>query len=202
MQLYAKTEHKNSINMKKVIIGTIVGAFIYFGYQAMMWLGGFHNDFTSYTPRQHQIMGYLSQNIISDGLYMMPYADPDVPDQKKERQTVHNENVGRPWAMIFYHNSMPGMAAGVIVKGLFYTLIACFIASLVLYYGGYSSFWARFGIAMAFAIFALMQGVFDNMTWWSFPWSFVKTKVIDLTLGWGICSIWLAMYVRRRVASV
>lgn len=199
MHLYPKTEHKNSINMRKVIIGTIVGAFIYFGYQTIMWLGGFHNDFTSYTPRQQQIMGYLSQNIVADGLYMMPYVDPDLPDQKKAHQKVQDQNVGKPWAMVFYHKSMSGMEPGVIIKGLIYTLIACFIASLVLYYGSYQSFWARFGIAMAFAIFALMQGVFDNMNWWSFPWSFVKTKVVDLTIGWGICSLWLAFFVRRPI---
>lgn len=187
--------------MKKVIIGTIVGAVIYFGYQSIMWLGGLHNDFTSYSPRQYQVMQYLSQNILSDGLYVMPYVDPDMANKKKEREKLQETNTGKPWAMIFYHNSLQGMKADSIIRGFLYTLLACLIASLVLYNGNYSSFGIRFLIAMAFAVFALSQGVLDNMTWWSFPWSFIKTKVVDLTIGWGICSLWLAWFVNKQALS-
>jgi len=188
--------------MKKVFIGTIVGSIIYFAYLSIMWTSGLHNNFTSYSGRQYQIMPFLSQNLSYDGLYMMPYPDPAAADKRKEHEKIRNENVDKPWAMVFYHSHMQSMEAGHILMGLFYTLIACLIASFVLYYTGFKSYWIRFGIAMAFALFTLSQGVLDNMTWWSFPWSFVKMKVLDLTLGWGICSLWLAWYVKKPLAII
>jgi hypothetical protein len=51
---------------------------------------------------------------------------------------------------------------------------------------------------MAFAAFALFQGALNNMNWWDFPWSFVRPQVMDLTIGWGVTSIWLAYYVKKK----
>lgn len=81
--------------------------------------------------------------------------------------------------------------------GLLYSLIACFIASFVLFQGNFETFSGRFWVAMSFSLFTLSQGVFDDMNWWSYPWNFVKAEVIDLVLGWGVTSVWLAWYVKK-----
>ncbi|MCI0449698.1 MAG: hypothetical protein L0Y79_07930 [Chlorobi bacterium] len=184
--------------MKKIIIGTIVAAVIYFLYQTAAWMGGLHGTPGTYTPKGGEILNYLSQSLGEEGLYMMPMVDPSQPNYKEEEQKLHEQNIGKPWAMVFYHKSMMGMEAGYILIGFLYSLIACLIASMIVYYGNFSSFGTRFLAAFSFGLFTLSQGVLDDMNWWSYPWSFVKAEVIDLTLGWAITSLWLAWFVKKK----
>ncbi len=183
--------------MKKIIIGSLIGTLIFFAYQTAMWMGGFHKDFTEYTSQQESIMADLGKYQLKDGLYMMPIADPNSPDIDKAREERMKANMGKPWAMLFYHPSMNGMDPIYIVNGVLYSLVACLIASFILYRGRFRSFSSRFFVSMGLAIFTLAQGVLDDMNWWSFPWSFIKPQVVDLTLGWGICSLWLAYFVKN-----
>jgi magnesium-transporting ATPase (P-type) len=183
--------------MKKIIIGTLVGTVIFFSMQTIMWVGGLHNDFRTYTPNQAPIMDALNQNLSADGLYMLPMIDPADPDNKAKEEKLWNEMEGKPWTMIFYHKSQDTMNMSYVLIGLLYTLIACLIAAAVLFYGSFQTFNARFLVAMAFSVFTLTQGVLDDMNWWSYPWNFVKHEVMDLTIGWGICAVWLAWYFRK-----
>jgi len=183
--------------MKKIIIGTIVATVIYFLYQTAAWMGGLHGTPGTYTPNNNEILNYLSQVLGEDGMYMMPMVDPGLPNRMEEEQKLMEQNVGKPWAMILYHKSMMGMEAGYILIGFLYSLIACLIASLIIYYGNFSSTSTRFLAAFSFGLFTLSQGVLDDMNWWSYPWSFVKAEVIDLTLGWGITCLWLAWFVKK-----
>jgi hypothetical protein len=183
--------------MKKIIIGTLVASVIFFLYQMLMWMGGIHDIGNNYTDRQETIMKTLNENLQKDGMYMMPSVDPAAPNAKEMEEKIMTENAGKPWVMIFYHPQMKGFEASYVLTGLFYTLIACLIASLVIFHGNFNTFGKRFLVSMAFAIFTLSQGVLDDMNWWNYPWAFVKASVVDLTFGWGLCSLWLAGYVKK-----
>jgi len=185
--------------MKRVLIGTIIATVIFFGYQATMWMGGFHNDFCLYSGQQDTIMHSLNSAHLKDGLYMMPSCDPTVMKDHKQMEDAMKKNVGKPWAMIFYHTAMEDMQAGSMIKGIMHVFFACLFVCLVLYNGSFSSFGSRFMVSMAFSLFALVLGPMNEMNWWGFPWGFIKTSVIDLTLGWAICSIWLAYYVKKKM---
>jgi hypothetical protein len=129
--------------MKKIIISTLVAAVIYFVYQSAAWMGGLHGEISSYTPKQAEIIQYLSQNLGEDGLYMIPSVDPGHPDKQNEHQRVMEASVGKPWAMIFYHQSMSPMDPMYIVMGFIYSLIGCLIAAFIVHYGKFESFGAR-----------------------------------------------------------
>lgn len=183
--------------MKKMIIGALVGTLIYFGFQAGMWMGGFHKDFYTYAAKQDTIISSLSANLPAEGLYMMPMADPTSPDFKSRQQELEKTMVGNPWAMVFYHPAMEAFSARSLLLGIVYAFIGAFIAAFVIYMGKFPCFWSRFTVSMLFAIFTLVQGVLTNMNWWSFPWGFIKPQVFDLIIGWGLCSVWLAWFVKR-----
>ena len=91
--------------MKKIIIGSLVGTIIFFALQSALWMGGFHNDFSSYTPNQAPIMNALGQNLSEDGVFMMPMADPKSATVKQDEEKLMKEGAGKPWAMVFYHKS-------------------------------------------------------------------------------------------------
>lgn len=184
--------------MKKIIIGTLVGTVIFFTFQTIMWMGGIHSNFNNYTDKQDEVMQTLNEHFSKDGVYMLPSVDPSLPNAQEFEEKLMTENLGKPWAMIFYHTEMKGFEASYILTGLLYTLLACLIVSLILFNSNFSSFTMRFLVAMSFAGFALAQGVLDDMNWWSYPWNFVKAQVIDLTFGWGLCAVWLAWFVKNK----
>jgi hypothetical protein len=37
------------------------------------------------------------------------------------------------------------------------------------------------------------------MSWWSYPWSWISTQIIDIVVGWGLCSVWLGFYVKGKM---
>jgi hypothetical protein len=183
--------------MKKIITGAILGTVIFFSFQTIMWMGGFHKDFYTYAAKQDTILSNLSANLPAEGLYMMPMADPKSPDFKSRQQEVEKTMVGNPWAMVFYHPKMEEFSAGSLIMGIIYAFIGSFIAAFVIYMGKFPGFWSRFTVSMLFAVFTLVQGVLSNMNWWSFPWGFIKPQVLDLIIGWGLCSAWLGWFVKK-----
>ncbi len=188
--------------MKRVIIGTLVGMIIYFLFQALMWMSGINSGYTKYTPKQEEIMNVLNANLTEDGMYMIPTVNPDTPDRMAAEEKLMEESIGEPWVMVFYHRSMHGEMVPYMLTGLFYSLVACLIASMVLYYGNFLTFGGRFLVSMAFGLFTLAQGALDDMNWFEYPWHFVQPEVVDLTIGWALASFWLAWYVRKSLVVV
>lgn len=183
--------------MKKILIGSLVGAIILFVFQAAMWMSGMNNDFSSYTTNQAAIMENLNSNLDADGLYMMPMNDPAVKQTHEQEEKYMQENVGKPWAMVFYHQSMHGMDPMYMVRGFFHSLIAVLMVTLVLSAGGWVQFGTRFIVCMAFGVFTIALAPMNSMNWWDMPFSFVKPQIMDLTLGWALVSLWLASYVKK-----
>lgn len=184
--------------MKKVIIGAFVGAIIFFVYETAVWMGGFHSDFSTYSPNQAPIMQTLSEQLHENGAYMMPSVDPTSPNARQLEEKLMTESVGKPWAMVFYHTKMIGMEASYMIKGFLYTLLACLITMLVLYSGRFNTFGKRFAVAMSFSLFALLQCTLAQMNWWDFPWNFIKATVFDLIFGWALCALWFAWYLKEK----
>lgn len=184
--------------MKKVIIGALIGTLIYFGFQTTMWVGGFHKDFYTHAKQQDTILKVLSQTLPVEGMYMMPMADQNSPDYKSRQKELEKTMVGNPWAMVFYHPKMADFAVSTMVMGIIYAFLSALIAAFIMYMGKFSCFWSRFTVSMLFAAFALLQGPLANMNWWEFPWGFAKTQVVDLVIGWGLCSLWLGWFVKPR----
>ncbi len=98
-------------------------------------------------------------------------------------------NVGKPWAMVFYHTSMKAVETPCITMGLMCTLMARLIAATVRYCGNFSSSGSRLRVVIAFTIFTLSQGVLNDMNWWGYPWNFVNAQMFDVSIGWGLCSV-------------
>jgi hypothetical protein len=186
--------------MKRIVIGSIVGTIIYFGWQAVMWMSGVHNDFSRYSDKQQAVLQCISENLTEEGAYFMPLPDPSQKMTHEQQEERMKEQIGKPWVMIFYHPSMSGERTSLFF-GLFYNLIGCFMVALVIFYGSFPTFGMRFIVSLVFALFALIQGPFQEMNWFSFPGHFQKAAIIDIFFGWLLCSLWLAWYVKRTVTT-
>ncbi|MBS3915304.1 MAG: hypothetical protein KG003_12475 [Bacteroidetes bacterium] len=183
--------------MKKVIIGAIVSTVLFFGWQSAMWMSGAHNDFASKTPNPDSIMACLNQNIKADGLYTIPSHDPDKKMSREEEEKAMKAMDGKPWAMIFYHNTHSASEGTRIAKGFIHALLASILVALVLWGGNFASFGGRLFVAYSFAIFTAVVSIMTNMNWWDYPMGFIKAELIDLLGGWALSSLWLAWFVKR-----
>jgi len=182
--------------MGRIIIGTLVGTVLLFMLQGLMWEGGIHKDMWQYSTKQDSMFEQIKSYGLPEGLYVFPAVDPAMGHTKEKE--MYMKGVGKPWAMLFYHPSMHGEDMHILVMGILHALIACLLACMVIYYGRFSSFGSRFLTGLSFGLFTIVQGVMPNLNWWGFPWSFIRPQVVDLTLIWGICCIWFAIYVKRK----
>jgi hypothetical protein len=107
--------------------------------------------------------------------------------------------IGSPWAMVFYHPGMEGFSVVRFLLGWVHTFIAALLAALVLYYWMFAGFRGRFIVSMAFGLFALVVGPLSDMIWWYFPWSFIRPKILEMVIGWGLVSVWLGWFVKRKI---
>ncbi|HNY03661.1 MAG TPA: hypothetical protein PKG48_13775 [Bacteroidales bacterium] len=184
--------------MKRIIIGAIVGTIILFAFQALMWMGGCNREFYRYAPMQDSLLSRMSKTLPGEGLYSMPMADPTAADYNAKQAEIRNKLVGKPWAMVFYHTKMDYSGMG-FLYGILGSLIASLFVATVLYAGKFGNFAARFAVVFAFGLFALIMGPLSDMNWWSFPWSFIRPKVLDLVIGWGLVSVWMGWFVKPKV---
>jgi len=183
--------------MKKILLGGLVGGLIFFAFQSLLWMSGFHNDFYRQTANSKAILDVLSTNLTDDGLYMLPSANPNSPTKEKDQEEIMTYNYGQPWAMIFYHQRMEGMSMSHLLIGLLYALLSGILVAFVLYSGTFDRFFYRFAVSMCFSFFGLIQGSLDEMNWFSYPWHYIKAEIIDLIFGWTLTSLWLAWYLYK-----
>src|SRR5256885_15260227 len=102
LSFYLKSQ--NNFNMKKWVIGSIVGAILLFAWQFVSWsAAGLHEKEFKYTSSQDQLMNTLSASIKEDGQYLLPQAAPGATMQEKQKQMEQLN--GKPYAMIVYKSS-------------------------------------------------------------------------------------------------
>ena len=191
--------------MKKIIIGSVVGAIIMFVWSSLSWVMlPIHMNTFKYTPAQDSILNTLQNSGLTTGAYWMPsidhanYSSFDEEYHKKGKEMM-DARIGKPAATIFYREAMPGMEGGQMVFGFLYTLIAMFCVSMLLslVYQSDASFFMRWSMVMLFAIIYTMMGPMMGHNWMNEPWHYTVGFVWDAFIGWGLAGLWLARYLKR-----
>ena len=191
--------------MKKILIGSLVGAVILFVWSAVSWMMlPIHLHSFHYTPAQDSILNVLKNSGLATGAYMLPMADNreasafDSEYQKKSEELMHS-CVGKPAASIFYVSSVHDMTAMHFIKGFLYNFIAMFCACMLLSlaYQSNASFFMRWWMVMLIAIIYIMQGPMSGHNWMWEPWHYTKGFIYDAFIGWGLSGLWLAKYLKR-----
>ena len=115
--------------MKKLLIGSLVGAIIYFFWGFLSWaVLPIHLHTVSYTPAQDTLLKIMADNNLKDGAYSMPMADNrNITgfDSKyhEESERVMKESAGKPMATIFYLDEGYKMN---ILRGFLFDFLALF----------------------------------------------------------------------------
>ena|ERR1700712_1753593 len=184
--------------MKKLLIGSFVGAILLFGWQAVSWtVIGVHDNSFKYSPNQDSIMSYLEKNLSGEGDYLLPAADPKL--SKKEKMKQQEARMTQPWAGINFHQTHEADMPIVMLKGFINCFICALLACLVIrkFDVRYKTFFSLFTAALTFGVISFLFIWYTQHNWFQTTWEFLWGEMIDNLIGWGLVGVWLGWYFKK-----
>jgi hypothetical protein len=184
-------------NMKKIIIGSLVGAILLFGWQTLSWTAmGLHEPALKHTPAQDAIMSTLNSSLTEEGQYYMPRLPESASHEELEEYMKKND--GKPWALVIYHNTkkpdMP-MAIGI---GFLICFVCVWLCCRVISRMADRSFFEVFLTTLTFGLVCFLFVWYMGHNWMQTSWSVLKGELIDDLAGWGLTGIWLGWWYNRK----
>ncbi|MEZ4906628.1 MAG: hypothetical protein R2771_03050 [Saprospiraceae bacterium] len=179
--------------MKKILIGTIVGGILLFFLQFLSWgLLNIHRSEMSYTDKQDAVIEFLSENL-HEGNYYIPLPAPGSSNEEAELEM--KESVGRPWAMIQYHESMEYNMGLNMIRGLVVDLLAVFVLIWFLMKFSVVDFKNSVLGALAVGFIGYLTVNYTNAIWFEADtWA----ALLDVVVQWGIVGSWLGFWLGRK----
>jgi len=188
--------------MKKILIGSLVGAIILFIWSFLAWaVLPLHLHTFSYHPAQDSLLTILANSQTESGAYSMPMADnrnATAFDSKYHEagEQVMKQNEGKPMASIYYLKEGYDMSGFTMFKGFLFNLLATLALSIILApaFSVSESFFGRWWVTFMAALFLNACGPLIQANWMGMPWNYTFDIVIDNFLNWGIVGLWFAYY--------
>ena len=182
--------------MKKIIIGSLVGALIMFVWSFLAWMIlPIHANTFAYTDKQVVIMQALADNGLETGAYGLSTA-PTREEHFKNMQ--EGTNKGKPVATIMYSKEDIGMGPKQQLFGFIFNFIMIFAACMLLANNMNGSFFSRWWMVMMFAVVIIFGVYMMQWNWMGNTWNYTRDFVLDCTIGWGINGLWLAWWFGRK----
>ena len=181
--------------MKKLAIGSILGAIVIFLWQFISFsLLEIHYPATVYTPKQKEILNYLSSQFSESGSYFMPRTPKGASSEEMEKSM--EEAKGKPWAIVSYHKSMnmnmaSNMLRGIVINILMVGLLCWIISKLK-----DPTFGTILLTSIATGLIVFFNVPYTNHIWYeSFD---LSAYLIDAIVGWGLVGLVVGMVYRRK----
>ena len=179
--------------MRKQLIASLVGALILFFWQFLSWnLLNVHGSELSYTPKQQEILGFLSQNL-EEGSYFLPTAPPGTP--ASEHQEIMNEAIGKPWAQISYHSKMEMSMGMNLVRGFLIDLLSVWILIWLLSQFAELDFKTTLFASLAVGAIGYFTFPYLESIWFE---GSTLGYIIDTIVQWGGVGVWLGWFLNRK----
>ena len=183
------------VSMKKLIIGAIVGGFLAFSWQTVSHTAlDLHRNAEQHTARQDTVLAFLKGIGLEDGHYLMPRTPAGASDEDFMR--FAEEIKGKPWARLSYHSEWNTDMTGNILRGLFASMLMAGLIVWIIMKMQYPSF----GTILFTCLFVGMAG-FIQFPYSVFIWyktGDIRADLIDGVMMWGLCGVWLGIWLRRR----
>lgn len=189
--------------MKKLLIGSIVGAMILFFWSFLSWaILPIHLHTFMYTPAQDSIMSLLNNGSLPEsGVYGLPMADNrnvsgfDAKFQEESQELI-KKAAGQPMATIYYQKDGYNMGGSTLLKGFLFNFLAVLTLCILLApaMSLKSSYFGRWWLMLVAGLFINACGPLIQYNWMGVPWNFTSDMIVDNFMNWGIVGLWLAYY--------
>ena len=192
--------------MKKIFIGSLVGAIIMFVWGFLAWaILPIHLHTFMYSPAMDSVAKVMADNNFESGAYGVPTADNrNVSgfDSKyqEETQRVMTEGVGKPSITLFYKKEGYDMSGLTLFKGFLFNFLAVLAACIILMpaFTVMDSFFGRWWLVLLIGLLVAASSHLMNYNWMGFPWEYSKMLVMDVMVNWGITGLWLSWYFKNK----
>jgi hypothetical protein len=177
--------------MKKIIIGSLVGAVIMFVWSFLMWaVLPCHLHTFMYTPAQDSLLKGMAESNMETGVYGLPMADNRAMSGFNNTFHEESENLKEGW-------NMGGMT---FVRGFLWNLFALMALCIMLSgtFGNTSSFFGRWWLVLLAGVLLVTQGPLMQHNWMGFPYDFTMRMAVDIFGNWAVAGLWLAWYFGRK----
>ncbi|MGB5006499.1 MAG: hypothetical protein WBO39_06135 [Ferruginibacter sp.] len=179
--------------MKKIIIGSLVGAILLFGWQSASWMVmGIHEKAMKHTTAQDSILSVLSNSLTEEGQYLLPNMPVGTPHSEMEEFMKKNE--GRPWAVINYHKAHKMDMVMPIIRAFLICLVCMWLCCLVIGKMTDRRFYNVFTTTLTFGLISFLSVWYMGHNWMSIGWDVLTGELIDNIAGWGLAGIWLGWW--------
>jgi hypothetical protein len=183
--------------MKKIIIGSLVGAVLLFGWQTLSWMVlGIHDKAFKYTPAQDSLISVISNNLKEEGQYVMPNVPTNAT--QKEMEECMQKNDGKPWAVVSYHKTRNMDMTMPIILGFLICLVCIVICCLVIKRLENKSFNGILGTSLCFGIVCFLFASYMGHNWMQTSWDVLTGDLIDDLVGWTLAGTWLGWWYSRK----
>jgi len=184
-------------NMKKIIIGSLVGAILLFAWQSLSWtVLGVHNRAFKHTPAQEAILSALSTNLTEEGQYLVPRLPESASHKEVEESMKKNE--GKPWAIVTYHKEHKTDMVMPIIIGFLVCFVCVWLCCRVIARIVNRSFFEVFLTTLSFGVVCFLFVWYMGHNWMHTPWDVLKGELIDDVVGWGLTGVWLGWWYGRK----
>lgn len=181
--------------MTKKITGAIVGGVILFLCQFFSWsVLDLHRAQQMYTPHQDTILQFLNERIADDGAFYLP----TVPEKASaaEANAVYQNNIGKPWAQVFFHKSMKDNMLRNILRSMLINIITVWLFVWLVGKISNSSFLTVLLAALATGLIVFFNAPYTQHIWFA---NFdLKASFTDALMGWGLAGLWLGWWLNRK----
>lgn len=183
--------------MKKLIIGSLVGAILLFGWQSLSWtVLHIHDKAYQYTPAQDSLLSTITSTLKTEGQYLLPR----LPDSSshEEMEKMGKQMEGKPWAIVTLHQAYKFDMVMPIVRGFLIALVCMILVCQVIQKLGKRNFRSVFTTVLVFGLITFLYVWYNQHNWFQTSWDVLNGELIDTIAGWGLSGIWLGWWFSRR----
>ena len=162
--------------MKNSIIAILIGAVLVLVYQSLSWMMlPIHANSHKYTTMEDSLL--QSMNGLESGVYFLPGEPPGA--SMEEIQAKREGAIGKPWALLYYHETMEMNMFKSIGLAFLINVILVWLIVWIIKTGNITEKQAIFKLNFVVALIIVFSALIMQWNWFSTPMHNLVGDVID-----------------------
>ena len=187
---------QNNFNMKKWLVGSLVGAILLFAWQFVSWAGAnLHAKEFKHVSSQEQLMTAISSGITEDGQYLLPQAAPTATAEEKQKQMEQLN--GKPVATIIYKASYNTDMVTPIIRSFAVDFVLVLLMIFLIGRTNALSLGNVWMCSLAIGFIAWLWYPYTEHIWFQKPIEIVTGALMDWFVGYSLVGLWLGFWLPR-----
>lgn len=186
--------------MVRIVIGSVLGAVVYFAWGMAAWMFlPLHMATIAGLPDEDVVTQALKDQNLKTGVYAVPWSDNEEDWGDRESAWWKKHQSGPLYSIYYESGGENPMEPRLMAQGFAIDLLATLLAACLLWGaagGCCNSYLRRVGFVLGLGIFVALIGHASYWNWMHFPTDYTVAFIIDVVAGWMLTGFVLAAIVR------